>query len=132
MSSSTCWRRNLRLLKGCCAAILPFYTFLTANADSGISSSILLADSLPQRFQTEELKEIPMPDSDIWWEAFDDTVLSSLINAAVANNYNLRAALKRIEASRQMLRSTYSAYYPTLGVYTGLDFNKDSDREKLP
>ena len=132
MSSSTCWRRNLRLLKGCCAAILPFYTFLTANADSGISSSILLADSLPQRFQTEELKDIPMPDSDTWWEAFDDTVLSSLINAAVANNYNLRAALKRIEASRQMLRSTYSAYYPTLGVYTGLDLNKDSDREKLP
>lgn len=99
---------------------------------SRTGEAVIPLDSLPSAYQSSDFPTIPMPDDDHWWLNFNDPSLTSLISSAVANNYDLRAAMRRIEASRQMLRSTYSAYYPTLGIYTGLDFNKDSDREKLP
>lgn len=125
-------RLHQGFLKGSLSFILAGLSLMSYGADNNESTLILTADSLPLTYQTDELRGIPMPDSDVWWTSFNDLSLSSLINTAVANNYNLRAAMKRIEASRQMLRGVYSGYYPTLGVYTGLDFNKDSDREKIP
>lgn len=125
-------RLHQGFLKGSLSFILAGLSLMSYGADNNESTLILTADSLPLTYQTDELRGIPMPDSDVWWTSFNDPSLSSLINTAVANNYNLRAAMKRIEASRQMLRGVYSGYYPTLGVYTGLDFNKDSDREKIP
>lgn len=106
---------------------------LHVYADSDWRGTVkLTADSLPAAFQASDIPSIPLPDSDTWWLNFNDSTLTALIGAAVDNNYNLRAAMKRIEAARQMLRSTYSSYYPTLGIYAGLDFNKDSDKQKLP
>lgn len=108
-------------------ATLPIY-----SSDFYPDAAPIQADSLPKVYQNDDFPSTPMPDTDKWWTTFNDSSLTTLIETAVKNNYNLRATLRRIEASRQMLRTTYAGYYPTVGLYAGLDFNKDSDREKLP
>lgn len=117
------------LLAGCLCASSGAATYARGALPP---DSMISADSLPAAYQDTSIPSIPMPDEDAWWKRFDDAALSSLIDAAIRNNYDLRAAMRRIEVSRQMLRATYSAYYPTLGIYAGYDLNKESDREKLP
>ncbi len=108
-----------------------------ADSLSGVSHAALSCDSMPAKYaaatdEPQSFPEIPMPDSDLWWSNFNDSSLTSLIQSAVANNYNLKGAIKRIEASRQILRSTYSGYYPTIGLTAGYDVSKESGRIEKP
>lgn len=98
---------------------------------SPIPAGILTADSLPEFYQNRDFSSDELREEQ-WWHNFNDKSLTALISSAIYNNYNLQAAVRRIEASRQMLKSTYSAYYPTISINAGLDFNKDSDKQKLP
>jgi hypothetical protein len=38
-----------------------------------------------------------------WWTAFDDPVLTALVEEALANNWDLRIALARIDAARSQV-----------------------------
>jgi multidrug efflux system outer membrane protein len=49
-----------------------------------------------------------------WWEVFKDPRLRELVQAALANNYDLRIALTRIEQSRQIAAQARSQYFPFL------------------
>ena len=50
-----------------------------------------------------------------WWEAFKDERLRELVKTALANNYDLRVAVTRIEQSRQIAAQAKSQYFPTAG-----------------
>ena len=56
-----------------------------------------------------------------WWEVFKDPQLISLIQTALANNYDLRVAATRIEQSRQLEAQARAEYFPFLdyGVRAG-------------
>jgi outer membrane protein, multidrug efflux system len=47
-----------------------------------------------------------------WWEVFKDDKLQSLIRTALANNYDLRIAVTRVEQSRQIALEARAQYYP--------------------
>jgi multidrug efflux system outer membrane protein len=49
-----------------------------------------------------------------WWEVFKDEQLRSLVQTALANNYDLRIAVTRIEQSRQLAAQARSQYFPFL------------------
>lgn len=51
-----------------------------------------------------------------WWQRFDDKMLDSLMEVALANNYDIRMAAKRIEIAQAALGSARSGFYPTVGV----------------
>ncbi len=51
-----------------------------------------------------------------WWTAFDDPVLTALIEEAYANNLDLKAALARIEAARATLLLAQSNLYPSVSL----------------
>lgn len=53
-----------------------------------------------------------------WWEQFDDPVLTSLIDSALANNRDLVIAAARVDAFVGSLVSTRSAFYPQVN-YSG-------------
>lgn len=89
-------------------------------------------DSLPGGYGFSIFSSAPMKADMSWWDSFQDPVLSRLEALASQNNYNIKAILKRIEVARQMLRQTRSAYYPTLGISIGYDYNRDSGRESEP
>lgn len=75
--------------------------------------------SLPQRWQYSGEYTQQLPCDDSWWQKFNDQTLDSLISMAVNNNYNIVAALHRIEAARQSITQARAAYYPTVGLQGG-------------
>ena len=89
-------------------------------------------EELPATFQGDFPDTDPIDGLTEWWRSFADENLNTIEEMAVRNNYNAKAALKRIEASRQMLKSAYSAYYPTIQLQAGYDIERDSGRETSP
>jgi len=53
-----------------------------------------------------------------WWDIFKDEKLQNLIREALANNYDLRIAVTRIEQSRQLAAQSFSQFLPQVD-YTG-------------
>ena len=49
-----------------------------------------------------------------WWEVFKDPRLRELVQTALANNYDLRIAVTRIEQSRQIAAQARAQYFPFL------------------
>ena len=49
-----------------------------------------------------------------WWTAFDDPVLTALIEEAFANNLDLRGAFTRIDAARALLLLSQSTLAPSI------------------
>lgn len=88
--------------------------------------------SFPQGYGFTVFSSAPLSSEDEWWKGFQDEVLSRLEILASHNNYNIRAMLKRIEASRQMLRQVQAGYYPTLSIGLGYEASRDSGRETAP
>jgi multidrug efflux system outer membrane protein len=49
-----------------------------------------------------------------WWEVFKDTRLKTLVQTALANNYDLQIAVTRIEQARQIAAQARAQYFPFL------------------
>jgi multidrug efflux system outer membrane protein len=60
-----------------------------------------------------------------WWEVFKDEQLRSLVQTALANNYDLRIAVTRIEQSRQLAAQARSQYFPFLNYSVGAGEGKN-------
>lgn len=50
-----------------------------------------------------------------WWDVFQDTALTGLINEALANNYDLRIAASRVEQARYAVGVTRADMLPQAG-----------------
>src|SRR5450631_189797 len=51
-----------------------------------------------------------------WWSAFDESMLTSLIERAASSNLDLRSAMLRIDEARAQRAISAAAYWPTLSV----------------
>jgi NodT family efflux transporter outer membrane factor (OMF) lipoprotein len=51
-----------------------------------------------------------------WWSAFDDSMLTSLIERAAGSNLDLRTAMLRIDEARAQRAISSAAYWPKLSV----------------
>ena len=69
----------------------------------------------PANFYTEEQSSNNSAADLAWWELFKDPVLQSLIRESLANNYDLRLAVSRVDQERALLGVTKSQYYPQVG-----------------
>src|SRR5262245_33084432 len=49
-----------------------------------------------------------------WWEIFQDETLKGLVKSSLANNYDLAAAVARVEQARQVAAQARSEYFPNL------------------
>lgn len=95
-----------------------------------------LLSPLPESWQLEQQYYQTLPCDDAWWNSFNDPVLPQLIEMAVKNNFNVAAALKRIEMASKEIGMTKSGYYPTLGISgswtkaqeSGKIYSYDTDR----
>jgi outer membrane protein, multidrug efflux system len=61
-----------------------------------------------------------------WWEIFHDETLTALIKTALVNNYDLAAAVARVEQANQVAALARSQYFPTLGyaIYPSYGHNQ--------
>lgn len=61
-----------------------------------------------------------------WWEVFKDEKLQNLIRSALAQNYDLRDAVARVDAARAAVGVTRSSQYPNLAASGDLITNRFS------
>ncbi len=78
-----------------------------------------LLDSIPNKWNYESVYSQKLPTDDDWWKTFEDPTLDSLINMAEKGNYNLAAALSRIEMAKKTLDAAKAAYFPTVNLSAG-------------
>ena len=60
-----------------------------------------------------------------WWEVFKDERLKQLIQTALANNYDLRVAITRVEQARQVARQAKAQYFPFVNYSAGSGYGKN-------
>lgn len=78
-----------------------------------------LRDSIPDSWEYVSQYSQKLPTEDAWWKTFGDNDLDSLISMAEKENYNLAAALSRIEMAKKTLEAAKSAYFPTINLSAG-------------
>jgi len=59
------------------------------------------------------------PVQNDWWTLYNDPQLTDLVQAALANNPNIRLAIARIDEARASLRETNAAFFPAIS-YSGV------------
>jgi multidrug efflux system outer membrane protein len=61
-----------------------------------------------------------------WWVAFDDPVLTALIDESLANNLDLKSTLARIELARAQVLLAQSNLYPSVNLRAGAARSRES------
>jgi len=56
------------------------------------------------------------PNLERWWTAFNDSTLTALVEEALANNLDLKAALARIELAKAQVLLAQAAQFPTVDL----------------
>ncbi|MBV8570743.1 MAG: efflux transporter outer membrane subunit, partial [Acidobacteriaceae bacterium] len=60
-----------------------------------------------------------------WWEVFKDDTLKGLIKTALTNNYDMAAAVARVEQEQQMVAEARSQFFPQINYNTVLTGGKN-------
>ncbi|MCX5684999.1 MAG: efflux transporter outer membrane subunit, partial [Planctomycetota bacterium] len=69
----------------------------------------------PDEFRGEAAAAPPASLGELpWWEVFRDDTLEGLLRAALANNYDLRVAVTRIDQARAVSMQARSQFFPQL------------------
>lgn len=74
---------------------------------------------VPEAWGFSRVYDQSLPSRDRWWQTLDDPVLNSLISRAEDANFNLRAALRRIEIANTNVSQARAGYYPTVSAQLG-------------
>jgi multidrug efflux system outer membrane protein len=90
---------------------------------------------IPQTFRAPEPLPAPQANSfaDLkWWQVFKDDELQQLVKTALAQNYDLRDAVDRVEAARANLGVTRSNQFPQVNASGNVQFTRFSRDASLP
>lgn len=98
--------------------LLSLLIFSAVSVAAGERDSWLV-DSIPQTWIMTPQTTQTLPTDDSWWLKFNDPLLNDLIKTAVANNYDVAAALKRIEMANQIIKETQAGYFPAISLSGG-------------
>lgn len=104
-----------------------------ASPENAGSDPYHLKDSLPERwtYTPQQTQEIPSSD-DGWWRTFGDATLDSLVDLAVANNYNLAITLHRTQMARNTMMQARGGWMPTVGLSAGWTKERQSGAMTSP
>jgi outer membrane protein, multidrug efflux system len=90
-----------------------------------------LRGDAPLALQDASLPQAPWPETK-WWQAYDDAVLSGLVERALAQSPRIAAAGARIAAAREQVRVAGAAQGARVEVNTQFDRMRLSDNGLLP
>jgi len=93
----------LPLLLGACSMVPDYET-------PQVETPAVYANAQQASAQPVSLAEAGLTDS--WWTDFGSAELNRLMTTARANNYDIKAALARIEQARAQIRGAEAALYP--------------------
>ena len=69
---------------------------------------------MPSTFNRSDYVDSLCEGDKVWWKYYNDTTLCKLIDRVLANNYDLRIALSRVEQARQLYGVNKSEMLPQL------------------
>ena len=104
-------------LRPALAAIYAILCICRANA--GDNPDKWLIDSIPGQWEYVSQFTQKLPSDDDWWKTFGDADLDSLISMAQRGNYDVGAAVARIEMAKKSLDAARSSYFPTIDLSAG-------------
>ena len=100
--------------------LLPLVVFLSTISASAIDQpERWLKDSLPSQWEYVSTYTQKLPADDDWWKTFGDSTLDSLIEIASKENYNVAAAVSRIDMAKKTLDAAKAAYFPSVNLAAG-------------
>ncbi len=68
-----------------------------------------------------------------WWHDLGDSVLDSLVDVGVRNNYDVAMAARRIGIARAGVGTARAGYFPTIGVSASYaKYNPQNEMFRLP
>ena len=67
--------------------------------------------------QSAQETEIASFENEQWWTIFQDSVLNNFEEEALKYNYDLKAAMARVQEAKANLSVARSNYYPTINLY---------------
>lgn len=97
------------------SSLLLLFSAIVVSAQN----STALIDSLPASWEWTPVYSQPTPETDRWWENFNDPILTSLIREGLNNSYDVRIAYRRIKVAAQVQRQTRAGYSPDLSIAAG-------------
>jgi multidrug efflux system outer membrane protein len=72
------------------------------------------------------------PPLERWWTAFDDPTLTALVDEALANNLDLRAAIARVDVARAQVTRAQGDLYPTVNAGVAAARSRQTEVGPLP
>lgn len=85
-----------------------------------------LRDSIPGSWEYVSQYSQKLPAEDAWWKTFGDADLDSLISMAERQNFNVAAAVARIEMAKKTIDAAKAAYFPSIDLSAGWVKGKNS------
>ena len=76
--------------------------------------------SAPTMAESASFADLP------WWQVFQDERLQNLIQQALANNYDLRIAVSRVEQARQIAAQARAQFFPQFNYDGGIGTGKNA------
>jgi multidrug efflux system outer membrane protein len=84
-------------------------------------------DKTPENFRSAPTSAELYSIADLpWWQVFRDERLQELIRQALANNYDLRIAVSRVEQARQIALQARSQFFPQFNYDGGIARGKNA------
>lgn len=105
------------------------FIFLAIQGTIKAEEKDYLEFPVPESWQMEQQYYQTLPSEDSWWDTFQDPILTELIQMAVANNYNVATALKRMQIAAKDIGMAKAGYYPTISLSAG--WTKEMDSGKI-
>jgi multidrug efflux system outer membrane protein len=72
------------------------------------------------------------PALERWWTSFNDPTLTALVDEALANNLDLRAAITRIDLARAQVKLAQKDLYPSVDLGVGASRTRSSEVGSFP
>jgi len=70
------------------------------------------------------------PSLEHWWSEFGDPTLDKLVDEALANNLDVRAAIARVESARAQVKLSQADLFPTVDL--GVNANRQRLSQQVP
>jgi len=132
--------KNAALIRVSAPALLMLLAGCTVGPDykapeRQLSASYSSLDQVPQATSDGAATSTPITAQPLtqealatWWRNFNDPVLDSLVERAINQNLDLKAAAARVREARALLGVAESGYYPTVGTGASASRFRNSER----
>ena len=107
------------LLASATAALLAATAPAAATPPHNTPLTPATATEMPQRWTYVAPYDPADSVNASWWLEFNDPVLDSLVTAGRDNNYDILAALRRMDAARAQVGMAKSSYFPQVNLSAG-------------